>query len=306
MSGLQSTISGRTVKGLKVKGVFEQTTYNLPCLYENNFIPESTEEVATPEALNKNPSLKKFPHHFTEMDRKAEVMMLIGRDSGELMTTEIENRGFPVIHKTPLGWTCVGEICPVKSSEKNKFVTLRTGMCEHFEMKRQFDDQSIFSKSADDELDSFSSEDKQFCEIIENNCHINDEGHLEMPLPFRCDNKVMPNNKFAVFHRQKSTLSKLKHSEEKLEASLKCMQAFMKGGHVEQIPEHEQNGPAGRTWFLPVFPVIQEKKNKLRLVFDGAAAYGGISFNSCLLSGPDQNNKLRGVLIRFRVSWICF
>ncbi len=36
------------------------------------------------------------------------------------------------------------------------------------------------------------------------------------------------------------------------------------------------------------------------MVFDSSAPYQGISLNDVLLSGPDLNNTLLGVLLRFR------
>ncbi len=42
------------------------------------------------------------------------------------------------------------------------------------------------------------------------------------------------------------------------------------------------------------------KPNKVRIVFDRAAEYRGVSLNSELLQGPDFTNKLVGVLMRFR------
>lgn len=41
-------------------------------------------------------------------------------------------------------------------------------------------------------------------------------------------------------------------------------------------------------------------------MFNSAAKYRGVSLNSCLLSGPDTNNKLRDVLTRFREEKISF
>ncbi|MEL6805498.1 MAG: hypothetical protein AAFO91_17150, partial [Bacteroidota bacterium] len=56
----------------------------------------------------------------------------------------------------------------------------------------------------------------------------------------------------------------------------------------------------GKRWFIPVFPVTNEKKGKTRIVFDSSAVYKGTSLNQVLLQGPDRNNDLRGVLMRFR------
>ena len=42
------------------------------------------------------------------------------------------------------------------------------------------------------------------------------------------------------------------------------------------------------------------KPDKVRVVFDCAARYNGVSLNSKLLQGPDLANNLVGVLIRFR------
>ena len=45
-------------------------------------------------------------------------------------------------------------------------------------------------------------------------------------------------------------------------------------------------------------------KDKLRVVFDGGAAFKGTSLNSQLLQGPDLMNGLIGVLMRFRMEHV--
>ena len=53
-------------------------------------------------------------------------------------------------------------------------------------------------------------------------------------------------------------------------------------------------------WYIPHHYVIHPVKRKIRVVFDCAAKYQGISLNDQLLQGPNQTNTLSGVLIRFR------
>ena len=68
---------------------------------------------------------------------------------------------------------------------------------------------------------------------------------------------------------------------------------------VEPVPEEELNIKPGKGWWLPIFPVSHHAK-KLRLVFDSKAQFQGKCLNDFLLKGPDENNKLMGVLLRFR------
>lgn len=54
-------------------------------------------------------------------------------------------------------------------------------------------------------------------------------------------------------------------------------------------------------WYLPTFGGYHPKKpDQIRVVFDSSAEYDGTSLNDVLLSGPDLNNTLLGVLLLFR------
>ena len=55
-------------------------------------------------------------------------------------------------------------------------------------------------------------------------------------------------------------------------------------------------------WYLPHFPVVRpdKSKTKVRIVFDGAERYDGISLNDIIQSGPKLQQDLVDVLLRFR------
>ena len=85
---------------------------------------------------------------------------------------------------------------------------------------------------------------------------------------------------------------------------LSFMDKMFKNGHVELAPplrEEEER------WYLPMFGVYHPKKPKqIRVVFDSSAKYNGVSLNDVLLTGPDLNNTLIGVLIRFSKEAVAF
>ena len=48
------------------------------------------------------------------------------------------------------------------------------------------------------------------------------------------------------------------------------------------------------------------QKDKARLVFDSGAKFYGRNSIGCFLQGPDRNNALRAVLLRFRKEQVGF
>lgn len=76
------------------------------------------------------------------------------------------------------------------------------------------------------------------------------------------------------------------------------MQKIFDSGQAEIAPPLEEKQ---ERWYLPIFGVYHpQKPGQIRVVFDSSAKYEGLSLNDVLLSGPDLNNTLLGVLISFR------
>jgi hypothetical protein len=142
-------------------------------------------------------------------------------------------------------------------------------------------------ESPDDERPMLSRDDQRFLSIVKKSIHVNEEGYITLPLPFRIDDVTFPDIRQAVLIRETNTLNRLKKDRQKLGKCLLAMQSNIRDKHVEVVPEHELvSNKTGHVWYIPVFPVTHPKKGKVRLVFDSSAKYLGTSLNDKLLTGP--------------------
>lgn len=79
----------------------------------------------------------------------------------------------------------------------------------------------------------------------------------------------------------------------------------MAKGYIRKLNELEAKGDFPRKWYLPIFVVKNPNKpDKIRIVWDAAAEYQGVSLNSCLNKGPDLLTPLTNVLFNFRIGKI--
>ena len=75
------------------------------------------------------------------------------------------------------------------------------------------------------------------------------------------------------------------------------MQRIFDQDHAELAPPLTNREEC---WYLPTFGVYHpHKPGQIRVVFDSSAKHLGVSLNDVLLTGPDLNNSLLGVLMRF-------
>ena len=71
--------------------------------------------------------------------------------------------------------------------------------------------------------------------------------------------------------------------------------------YSKKVPVEETYVQDDKVWYLPHHAVVSaEKPGKVRVVFDCAAKHGEVCLNIQCLQGPDLNNKLTHVLLRFR------
>ncbi|KAL6466941.1 hypothetical protein MHYP_G00247450 [Metynnis hypsauchen] len=118
------------------------------------------------------------------------------------------------------------------------------------------------------------------------------------PLPFRTPRERLPHSRDQALMRLASVQRTLEKRPEMKKHFVTFMQNTFDRDHAEQAPPL----PAGKEcWYLPIFGVYHpQKPGQIRVVFDSSAKSHGVSLNDVLLSGPDLNNSLVGVLLRFR------
>ena len=125
----------------------------------------------------------------------------------------------------------------------------------------------------------------------------NEDGHYSVAIPFREDS-YLPDNKVLAERRLDSLVKKFRSNPALKQGYVEAMEKLVEKGHAEQVPPLE--GKPGATSYVPHHPVINKNKGKIRVVFDCAARYSGVSLNDQAMQGPDLTNGLFGTLLRFR------
>ena len=126
------------------------------------------------------------------------------------------------------------------------------------------------------------------------------DGHYEVGMLWKKDERQFPNNIVMANHRLESLRRRLtKAGNEEIATKYReVMNSYISNGFARKLSEEELSKESGTHWYLPHHPVTSPAKpGKVRIVFDAAAENEGTSLNKNLLSGPDMTNS---VLLRFR------
>ena len=126
--------------------------------------------------------------------------------------------------------------------------------------------------------------------------------HYVLPIPFKGSTLKSPDNRQMAEKRLSCLRRKLEKNKDLHQKYVDRMSDLSKQGYAVPVPEQDVHRSDGKVWFLPHHPVINPNKEKIRIVFDCAAEYGGVSLNSRVRQGPILMNKLVGVLTRFRLN----
>lgn len=331
-----SEAAGRKAQNFVVASLDGQTRVALPPLLECNTMPDDRSEIPTPDIVQYFPHLAPIAGKIPPLEPDTPILLLLGRDVLSVHKVREQYNGpqnTPYAQRLDLGWVIVGEICLGGAHRQTKVNVYKTNVLQNgrtsflepctsvIHVKETFtlpklqtiafsDTEAtplkqtdclgvnVFQRSPDDDRPSLSIEDKMFLEIMDKEVYLDNDNHWVAPLPFRNPRPLLPNNREQALRRLTVLKRTLDKKQDMREQFIEFMEKIFANDQAEIAPELE---PGEEHWYLPIFGVYHpQKPGKIRAVFDSSAQFKGISLNDTLLRGPDLNNTLLGVLLRFR------
>ncbi|XP_077369860.1 uncharacterized protein LOC144014155 [Festucalex cinctus] len=313
--------SGRRATGFMVESLDGMTKVALPTLIECNHMPDDRSEIPTPAAAQHHAHLRSIAHKIPCLDPDAQILLLLGRDILQVHKVREHRNGppnAPYAQRLDLGWVVIGNVCLGSAHKPESVTSFRTNVLEngrpsllspcpkHLKVKEMFcntfDDgglgNSIFEKTKDDDKVGLSIEDRLFLELMNKEMFMDNTNSWVAPLPFRFPRPRLPDNREQALSRLASLQRTRAKKPEMKSHFLDFMQKIFDRDQAELAPTLSE---VDERWYLPIFGVYHPRKpTQIRVVFDSSAQHHGISLNDVLLTGPDLNNTLLGVLLRFR------
>lgn len=317
VQGRRTELTLRTINSKSREESYVLTELEVSSLADNNFIalskvftqksiPVSRENIPLQKEVEKWPYLRevRLPHI------EAEVELLIGTKEYTILepwkVIPSEDNG-PYAVKTALGWILNGPLreTDTAANDVQPCAIVNRIAIDNVEqlLVRQYNHD--FPERHCDDKAGMSQEDHHFMESVSSSTRLTD-GHYSISLPTKKSCVQMPNNRSAVLQRALSLQRKLKRNPALHEEYTAFMSDMLSKGYAVEVPTTQLNRKDGKQWYIPHHGVYHPQKKKLRVVFDCAASYQGVSLNSELLQGPDLTNSLIGVLTRFRQESIAF
>ena len=322
---------GRRACGYQIESLDKRINLPLPTLIECMDVPDNRNEIPTPAAARHHPHLASIADQIPELDSEAPILLLLGRDVLELHKVRHQLNGprnTPYAQKLDMGWVIVGNVCLGKTHRPSAVAAFFTNTLEkdrptHFDpcpnvfrTKERFSfgvahkenpqtpaiihslGSSVFQQTPEDDQLALSIEDKIFLQIMDEEVVKDHSSSWIAPLPLKPSRTRLPNNKAQAVSRLNSLTRQFKQKPQLQRDFFAFMDKIFGNQQAEIAPPLR---PRDERWYLPMFGIYHPRKpSKIRVVFDSSAQYNGASLNNSLLTGPDLNNTLLGVLIRFR------
>ena len=289
---------------LEVMNLDEDVCFEIPNVFSAKSLNISRTTVERQEDVDRWQHLKGIK--LTREIPNGEVTLLIGIDVPEALqphdVCKSENGG-PYAIQTVFGWTLNG---PRKVALYRRPIMKKTCLFAQTavsdalseQLKRYFS--YDFSESLVDSNKMMSVVDKKALSVFEDSVQLI-EGHYQISIPWKNKNPNLPNNRSMAERRLGYLKKKLEKDPSLKKRYSEFIEDLVERGYARKVANDIPGTEDGKVWYLPHHNVVHPKKpDKVRVVFDCAAKYHGVSLNDNILQGPDLTNNLIGVLCRFR------
>ena len=316
----ENRIKTQRVDGLVVQTTDNKISIHLPKTYSRVSIPARKDQIPSPKTAQRWPHLQRIKDKISPINEDLEVGLLIGCNCPQALKPKEVIPGKkqdPYAIRTALGWGIIGPTGPEFSAggedmtNCNRILTREIGSerCDakfvlNAQTKETLDPNEIkrmfeldFSEHAHSDK-VLSQEDKQFLKIVEQGIRF-ENGHYVIPLPLKPIQARLPNNRLSAVNRMKALKKRFESNDDYRAHYVEFMAKITDNGYAEEVP-YEVLQTDNPTFYINHHGVYNEKKGKIRVVFNCSQQYHGKSLNDHLLQGPDLTNTLLGVLCRFR------
>ena len=152
--------------------------------------------------------------------------------------------------------------------------------------------------------ETLSCDGKKAMELFESSC-MKLDGRYVIGLPWKKDSAHLPNN-YLLAKRQLESLER--NLANKARMYDEAIQEYERNGRAKKLTREEATNVNSPVHYLPHHGIYrpEKKSTPLRVMFDPASSFQGVSLNSFLFKGPGLIGNLIGVLLRFREEPIAF
>lgn len=263
MSTRNAVVSCHKLSGLQVRGFYSNKLIPLPVTYSRTFIPANVDHIPTPKTARVWPHLEHIANEIAPL-QSCDVGLLIGYNCSQaLVPRQVlsgkENQPFGL--KTDLGWSIVGfgntcldygddiglshriivkQVMPsIKSSSNLKSEVHYVNKTQTKEMVSPADVievlESDFVEKVSEDIKT-SQEDIRFMMKLKESIKHQDNGHDEMPLPFKTEKPDLRNNKECAIDQLRCLERKPRRNKQHYVDYKKFMEKIKAHGDAEENP----------------------------------------------------------------------
>ena len=146
-----------------------------------------------------------------------------------------------------------------------------------------------------------SSEDRERLRIINEACELSDK-HWAMGYPWKRNPKDLPDNYNQVLSKLQATERRLAKQPKHAVWYNSQMIEMEERKFSRKLTEKEIKEWKGHVYYVSHHGIVrpEKKSTPLRIVFNSSVPFQGHCLNDYWYKGPDLNNNLFGVILRFR------